>query len=392
MGFTNLMLTTAGKAIYAKAELGKPINIARIAVGDGVLTGSATSRTALVRERMSLPIDGMRLVSGGTETAITTTMDNRDLTEGFPYREIGIFIVDPDTSAQVLCLYDNAGTDAEEIPPGNIRQVYERLVFILRLDSTKDISFVWSGNPLYPTLDEFEGEVKTLRQDISPTEEKATPVDTDSLVLADSAAEGKKRRLTWGNLVAAMKSGLGKIFAELDPGTGKVKAEQMPELDFDPAGSAEGVRTELAAHVGSRDNPHGTTAAQVGADPAGSAAAAETRAKAASRPVGWVPGWGEVTGKPGAFPPSGHGHGVAEVSGLQGVLDGKATAGHGHTAAQVGAVPLSGGAMTGALTVVSGTATGTGSKSVRNIYLLVATEPPASMGADGDLCIVVPAT
>ncbi|MFN3298502.1 tail fiber domain-containing protein [Caldimonas sp.] len=35
-------------------------------------------------------------------------------------------------------------------------------------------------------------------------------------------------------------------------------------------------------------------------------------------------GWGQITGVPGAFPPIAHGHTIAEVSGLQGLLDAKA--------------------------------------------------------------------
>lgn len=37
----------------------------------------------------------------------------------------------------------------------------------------------------------------------------------------------------------------------------------------------------------------------------------------------YQPTWGQVTGKPTVFPPSGHGHGIEEITGLQTVLDGK---------------------------------------------------------------------
>lgn len=46
---------------------------------------------------------------------------------------------------------------------------------------------------------------------------------------------------------------------------GKVPANQLPPMDYDPAGSAEAVQALLAAHTGNRSNPHGVTAAQVGA-------------------------------------------------------------------------------------------------------------------------------
>ncbi len=56
---------------------------------------------------------------------------------------------------------------------------------------------------------------------------------------------------------------------------GKIPPEQLPEMDFDEAGSAAAVQKNLDAHTGNKNNPHGVTAAQVGADPAGSAAAVQ---------------------------------------------------------------------------------------------------------------------
>ena len=46
--------------------------------------------------------------------------------------------------------------------------------------------------------------------------------------------------------------------------TGKVPESQL-ELDFDPSGSAAAVQRQLETHTGNRNNPHGVTAAQVGA-------------------------------------------------------------------------------------------------------------------------------
>ncbi len=45
---------------------------------------------------------------------------------------------------------------------------------------------------------------------------------------------------------------------------GKVPGAQLPELNFDPAGSAAAVQALLSAHTGNKANPHGVTAAQIG--------------------------------------------------------------------------------------------------------------------------------
>lgn len=51
---------------------------------------------------------------------------------------------------------------------------------------------------------------------------------------------------------------------------GKIPAEQMPEMNYDTAGSAAAVQKNLDTHTGNKSNPHGVTAAQVGALPVNS--------------------------------------------------------------------------------------------------------------------------
>ena len=49
---------------------------------------------------------------------------------------------------------------------------------------------------------------------------------------------------------------------------GKVPTSQLPEMDYDAAGSAAAVQGKLDAHAANQQNPHGVTAEQVGARPA----------------------------------------------------------------------------------------------------------------------------
>lgn len=46
---------------------------------------------------------------------------------------------------------------------------------------------------------------------------------------------------------------------------GKIPAEQMPEMNYDPAGSAAAVQTNLTDHINNQNNPHDVTAEQLGA-------------------------------------------------------------------------------------------------------------------------------
>ena len=56
-------------------------------------------------------------------------------------------------------------------------------------------------------------------------------------------------------------------------------------------------------------------------------------------PIGTV-AWADVTDKPATFPPAPHSHAIADVTGLQGALDGKAAALHTHTIAQISDFPV----------------------------------------------------
>ena len=55
--------------------------------------------------------------------------------------------------------------------------------------------------------------------------------------------------------------------ADLGEG-GKIPASQLPEMNYDPAGSAAAVQTSLTAHINNKNNPHGVTPAQIGAQTA----------------------------------------------------------------------------------------------------------------------------
>ena len=102
MAFRNLMLTTSGMILYAKAQQGKLLHLSRVAVGDGLLTGgdSMVNRPGLKSERASFLIDYVHIAASNSAAEILTTMRNDDLEEGFYFRELGIFAVDPDSGEE----------------------------------------------------------------------------------------------------------------------------------------------------------------------------------------------------------------------------------------------------------------------------------------------------
>ena len=248
MPFTKLKLTTFGTTLETKWKQGKGVHFTRIAMGDGLIgSGSMINRTALVHERHSLRIDGVVATDDAAQAAVIATLDNKDLTEGFLYRELALMAQDPDTGQEGAYLYDNAGQECEYLDTqANGVLIYERLKMLIRVEQEETISFEASGNPL---------------------------------------------NITWADIepLLGQKADLGE--------DGKVPAAQLPAMDFDPAGSAAAVQTALSGHTGDNvrhltaaeretltqgfallsdkvdthiartDNPHGVTAAQVGAVP-----------------------------------------------------------------------------------------------------------------------------
>lgn len=97
----------------------------------------------------------------------------------------------------------------------------------------------------------------------------------------------------------------------------------------------EPINANIQSHIASTANPHGVTAAQAGADPAGTASAAIAAHVAAADPHPTYTTAAEaaaaapvqsVAGKTGAVALA-----IADTSGLQTALDGKAATGHSHS-------------------------------------------------------------
>lgn len=164
MAFRNLMLTTSGMILYAKAQQGKLLHLSRVAVGDGLLSDgdSMVNRPGLKRERASFLIDYVHIAASNSAAEILTTMRNDELEAGFYFRELGIFALDPDSGEEQMYLYDNAGQDGEYIPAASENvKVVERLKMIVRLENTPNVTFTASGNPLYLTVEDIDDNAQS---------------------------------------------------------------------------------------------------------------------------------------------------------------------------------------------------------------------------------------
>lgn len=199
------ILTDAGlAAVAAAAQAGEQVQITHLAMGDGGGTEYApdSAQTSLKNERWRGAIASY--TRDGNRFTVNAHMPAE--TEAFVVRELALFLSD--------------GT-----------------------------CFAVANAPSVPHQPPVDG-VGTEFETIMPFAVE----NADSVTVAVDPTGG----IPW-SMVGAPNGVAG-----LDE-TGKVPESQLPDLNFDPSGSAAAVQRQLETHTGNRNNPHGVTAAQVGA-------------------------------------------------------------------------------------------------------------------------------
>ena len=133
--FINNDITTAGLIVLAKGVAGQKINYTKIVLGDGYLEEGQTPRTltGVVSPKATVDITKLKINGDGT-VAVGGIFTNGDETEGFYYRELGLYAEDPDPEVgEVLYCYGNCGDLAEWIPPSGcatIAELHEKAQFV----------------------------------------------------------------------------------------------------------------------------------------------------------------------------------------------------------------------------------------------------------------------
>lgn len=117
--YINYTLTTAGRALIARIIGGLEMTFKRISIGDGFdyNVDSFADRTEMVNEVKSLTNLTMKITSSNV-VELTTKFSKGDIESSFWFREIGVFVVDPDnTNNEILFAYGNKNDNAEYITP-----------------------------------------------------------------------------------------------------------------------------------------------------------------------------------------------------------------------------------------------------------------------------------
>lgn len=226
------IITTAGEGLLARASAGEGLTLTEVWVGKGAVESAAAAKalTALL-DPVAQATSTQPEVAGGQLSMLVEYRNDMGggLEEGFTLSEFGVMAKVGD-DAPTLLYYAALGDRAQPVPPIAEGLDVHRFPVAIGVTGEVEVSLEYPAG-VWVTHEELEEALAGI--DLS------------------------------GYIKATEKGQPGGV-ATLGP-DGKVPGEQLPKMDYDPAGSAEAVQKNLTAHTGNKNNPHAVTAEQVGA-------------------------------------------------------------------------------------------------------------------------------
>lgn len=156
-------ITTQGLLLLAKAQTGTEIVYTKIILGDGHLKEGQKPRdmTHVINGKVEIPVT--KVVTTGAGTAVVGgVFNNDDLQQGFFYRELGLFALDPD-EGEILYSYGNAGDNAEWIPPVGGPTVIEKKVDVIAIIGQATNVSAYVRTEIWATKEELD-EVRAIAE------------------------------------------------------------------------------------------------------------------------------------------------------------------------------------------------------------------------------------
>lgn len=151
-------LTNAGKALYYANIGGQGISFTTIKLGKGTLSTAIANLTDLVDTVVT--IEAALSNGNGSYVDVSGSFSNAGMTEGFYWREIGVFAADPnypdDRSHDVLYCYQNAYDTADFIPAASVETVEKHITVPLIVGDAESVSCLLDPSLVYATHQDIE--------------------------------------------------------------------------------------------------------------------------------------------------------------------------------------------------------------------------------------------
>lgn len=173
--FGGMELTNGGRTLIAKAIGGQVLKFTKGVAGDGYLPRDhdVSEMTQIIHPIREMEIAAIDIPPRIGTAKVSVIMTNKDLTEGFFFREIGIYARDPDTEQEVLYGYCNAGDKADYLPgQDGPDAVYYRFDLTVVVDKAKNVTAIFSDNPLAVTHSQLEKRLDAVMKSVREREEQ----------------------------------------------------------------------------------------------------------------------------------------------------------------------------------------------------------------------------
>ena len=155
-------LTDAGKALYYENMGGAGITFTTIQMGKGTLSGSIAPLTALVDPVVTM--DAAVTNNQNQYCDVSGKFSNASLSEGFYWREIGVFAADPDypddRSKDILYCYQNAYDTADFIPVASVQTVEKNITVPVIVGDAATVTCTLARSLIYASLQDLEDHDK----------------------------------------------------------------------------------------------------------------------------------------------------------------------------------------------------------------------------------------
>ena len=237
------ILTKQGLDLLAKAQAGATLHFTRAVLGDGKVEDDADlkSMTAMVSEKMELPISNITVSGTGTAT-IETQLENNTLEHGFFARESGIFAradLGDTQGEEVLYAYRNTGDDCEYVPAGGGSEVWNLTYNIITVvDNAENITATISGDIVYVSYGTFTNHRDSdnphanflkIGDETNTTDFVNCGVTAPGDTLQHISMENLRKQVLGGNMasIALITSRLNQAENELSAVVLKMEAENL---------------------------------------------------------------------------------------------------------------------------------------------------------------------
>ena len=231
-------LTAAGQDLLRRALAGESVNFTRFKVGSGSVSGDDwQTLTDLVSPILIFAISDKDDSNPGF-LSLSGHFSSADLEEPMRFRELGLFAEGEDGVETLYC-YANDGDEAGTVTPDGDVYIEQSVTLVLAIGEAEHITATVAPGQLYPSKADFDAHVANRENPHQVTKAQVGLGNVPNVATNDQAptfsVAGTLQELASGERLTTTLGKLAKL------------------------------ARDAIAHIGSRTNPHGVTASQVGA-------------------------------------------------------------------------------------------------------------------------------